>query len=385
MSALLRIAILVHSTNPRGGVVHALALADALVRLGHEPVVHAPGQPGQRFPRGSAAETLVVPASPTEGGPTAMVRARIADYVRHFGEPRRRRFDVYHAQCGIGANALATLKEAGRIEGFTRTVHHLDRFADTALQALQERGVAAADRLFVVSRLWREALQRDFGRECVLVGNGVDLRRFSPRTGPADAELGARLGLGVGPVFLAVGGIEERKNSLRILEAFAALRELHPSAQLVVAGGASVLDHGRYRAAFGARLGAAGLPPEAVIVTGPLADEDLPPLYRLADTLVFPSLVEGFGLVVLEAMASGVPVVTSRISPFTEYLAEDDVLWCDPADPASIATALAASLDPASRAHLRARGLARVKAHRWEDVARAHLPAYRDLAEPVHA
>ena len=69
-----------------------------------------------------------------------------------------------------------------------------------------------------------------------------------------------------------------------------------------------------------------------MIRTGPLPQALMPALYRAAHALVFPSIKEGFGLVVLEAMASGVPVVTSRIAPFTEYLGDGDVLWCDPCD-----------------------------------------------------
>src|SRR6202041_1568791 len=116
-------------------------------------------------------------------------------------------------------------------------------------------------------------------------------------------------------------------------------------AQLVVAGGASLLDHATYRRQFDALIAADNELNRAVVCLGPVSDSEMPSLYRIADALVFPSVKEGFGLVVLEAMASGVPVVTSRIAPFTEYLGAGDVLWCDPYDPASIGAAMAAALD----------------------------------------
>jgi glycosyltransferase involved in cell wall biosynthesis len=87
--------------------------------------------------------------------------------------------------------------------------------------------------------------------------------------------------------------------------------------------------------------------------------------------------------VVLEAMASGVPVVTSRIAPFTEYLADDDVLWCDPFEVASIAAAMAASLDAARREDCIERGLRIAARHDWTRTAQAHLASYRSLQEPA--
>jgi glycosyltransferase involved in cell wall biosynthesis len=127
------------------------------------------------------------------------------------------------------------------------------------------------------------------------------------------------------------------------------------------------------------------LPDVVVIRTGPLPQALMPALYRAADALVFPSVKEGFGLVVLEAMASGVPVVTSRIAPFTEYLEDGDVAWCDPGDAASIAQAMRAVLEEPSRDTLIARGFAVAARHDWSRVARAHLPAYEALAEVAHA
>jgi len=387
MSAALRIAVLAHSTNPRGGVVHALELGEALCRLGHAATVFAPDPSGTGFFRDTRCETVRVVASPAERDVGAMVETRIADYLRHFERPeRRRRFDIWHAQDGISGNALATLKERGLIPGFGRTVHHVDIFNEERLCALQTRAVKAADHLFVVGRVWRDWLAREFGRDACLVGNGVDCERYSPTPDATDGELRRRLDLPPGaPMFLAIGGIEERKNTIRILQAFQMLRLQHPSAVLVIAGGASLLDHDAYQARFAGVLAHSGTAARAVIRTGPLRQKLMPALYRAATSLVFPSTKEGFGLVVLEAMASGVPVVASRIAPFTEYLGDDEVEWCDPFDTASIAAAMARSLEPARRPQLIARGLQIAARHDWEKTARAHLPSYELLLELVHA
>jgi glycosyltransferase-like protein len=384
MKPRLRIAILAHSTNPRGGVVHALELGDALCRIGHEATVHAPDAGGAGFFRRTRCATVSVAGSPVGRDVTAMVETRVADYVRHFEVARHRHFDVWHAQDGISGNALATLRERGLIRSFARTVHHVDSFADPQLSALQARAIASADRLFVVSRLWRDWLRKEFGHIPHLVGNGVDTERFSPVPNEKDTALRLLVKLPAGAViFLAIGGVEKRKNTIAILEAFRMVQANCPSACLVIAGGASLLDHDAYQAEFATALAASGLPDGAVISTGPLPQALMPALYRAADVLVFPSVKEGFGLVVLEAMASGVPVVTSRIAPFTEYLDDADVAWSDPRDVASIARAMTAALE--QRDDLIARGFAVAARHDWSRVAHAHLPAYEALAEAAHA
>jgi glycosyltransferase-like protein len=386
MKPRLRIAILAHSTNPRGGVVHALELGDALCRIGHEATVHAPDAAGAGFFRPTRCATVGVAASPVGRDVTAMVETRVADYLRHFEIAAHRHFDVWHAQDGISGNALATLKDCGLIRGFARTVHHVDTFAEPRLSALQARAIASADRLFVVSRLWRDRLTKEFDGVPHLVGNGVDTERFSPAPDENDAALRLLVKLSAGVrSFLAIGGVEKRKNTIAILDAFRLVHARHPSTCLVIAGGASLLDHDAYQAEFAAVLAASGLPDEAVIRTGPLPQALMPALYRTADALVFPSIKEGFGLVVLEAMASGVPVVTSRIAPFTEYLDDGDVAWCDPGDTASIAQAMTAAPSEPSRAAFIARGYAIAARHDWSRVAHAHLPAYEALAEAAHA
>jgi glycosyltransferase-like protein len=386
MSQALRIAILAHSTNPRGGVMHALELGDALCRLGHAATVHAPDASRAGFFRDTICQTSCVAASPVGRNVTAMVETRIADYIRHFEQAENRGFDIWHAQDGISGNALATLKEQGLIRGFARTVHHVDTFDDERLSVLQRRGMTAADCLFVVSGMWRQWLARELGRNACQVGNGVDTGRFSPTPDATDAALRARLGLPTDvPVFLAVGGVEERKNTVLLLQAFTALQSRHPSCRLVIAGGVSLLDHDAYQARFAGALAQSGLPDGAVIRTGPWPQELMPALYRAATSLVFPSTREGFGLVVLEAMASGIPVVTSRIAPFTEYLGGDDVLWCNPFDPSSITAAMAASLDPSRRGRCIARGFEIATQHNWTRTAQAHVASYESLAEHAHA
>jgi glycosyltransferase involved in cell wall biosynthesis len=160
---------------------------------------------------------------------------------------------------------------------------------------------------------------------------------------------------------------------------------VHRDAQLVVAGGASLLDHAAYRRQFEALLSADGVLDRAVLCLGPIPDAEMPSLYRLADALVFPSVKEGFGLVVLEAMASGAPVVTSRIAPFTEYLHENDVVWCDPLSVASIANAMAMVLTEPLHSRLAQRGVLVARQHDWSNTAKAHLPVYERLTELQHA
>ncbi|SMC71087.1 MSMEG_0565 family glycosyltransferase [Rhizobium sp. RU36D] len=380
----LRIAMLTHSTNPRGGVVHAMHLSEALTAMGHHVVLHAPDSSGRGFSRRPACETAPFRVGPTPTPMTELVEQRISDYLAYFAPGERRQFDLYHAHDGISGNALATLKAKGLIPGFVRTVHHIDQFSDPRLMTLQKRSIDQADRFFTVSALWQDVLKAE-GKPSVNVGNGVDTARFSPQSDETDAPLRKKLDLPPGPIFLCVGGIEARKNTLRILDAFAQVRAVLPNAQLVIAGGVSLLDHGAYQTAFRTRLEQLPTVRNAVHIIGAVADRDLPALFRLADALVFPSVKEGFGLVVLEAMASGTPVVVSSIAPFTGYLSADDAIWCDPLNPASIAEAMMLSLAPDIRRQLIPAGMEVAARHSWRRTAEAHLNTYIEMMEPAHA
>jgi len=386
----LRIALLTHSVNPRGGVVHTLELAAALHEAGHAVTVLAPAAPGQRLFRQPPCAVELVPVQTTPRDTVEMVRSRIEAFVQHLrGMLARERFDVLHTHDSIGGNALARLSDAGDIDGFVRTVHHLDSFDVPQLTQWQHTAFARASQVLCVSRLWREHLASEYGIAAHEVPNGVDTARFSPQARSSDAALAQRLGIRRGaPVVLALGGVEERKNTARLLSAFALLRVAHPQAQLVVAGGASLLDHSAYALRFRVLMQELGFdddPAQPVRLTGPLPDEDIPSLYRLADVVAMPSLREGFGLVVLEALASGVPVVASRIAPFTEYLAEDDVSWADPSDAGAIADALRHALSTRDAQRI-ARSASRLSGRfSWQASAERHAALYRAAIQETEA
>jgi glycosyltransferase-like protein len=374
----MRVAMLAHSTNPRGGVVHAMCLSEALQSLGVEVVLHAPDASGRGFFRQASNAAVAFPVAPPRARLNDMIPQRVADYFRWFEEPAHRGFDVYHAHDGISANALIQLKRRGLIAGFVRTVHHIDEFADAEVAEWQRRSIAEADALMVVSEMWRPRLRREFGFEATLGGNGVDLVRYAPTPDGREQALRAKLALDGGPIFLSLGGVEERKNTFRLLIAFGKVLDTHPQALLVIAGGATLLDHALYRSEFRSALEGLGSKGRRVRLAGPIADEDMPALYRLADAYVCPSVKEGFGLCVIEALACGRPVVVSKIEPFTDYLNADEARWCNPYEPTSIAVAMLA-------ARTYANGPAVAARFPWSLVAERHCPVYEHMREAAHA
>jgi glycosyltransferase involved in cell wall biosynthesis len=172
---------------------------------------------------------------------------------------------------------------------------------------------------------------------------------------------------------LYVGQIYPHKNVGGILRALALLRDRLPH-PLVMAGRPSLKAERDLRLVERLGLG------DRVRSTGWVADEDLPALYSLADAFVFPSLYEGFGIPLLEAMACGCPVVTSTAGACPEVVGKAG-LQADPYSPRAIADAIARVLtDPALAAGMRDRGLARAREFTWERTAHATLSILAEAA-----
>ena len=184
-----------------------------------------------------------------------------------------------------------------------------------------------------------------------MIPNGVDGERFAAC--PLDrAAAGAELGWGARPTVLAVGGIEPRKGSRALLEAFArAARRARRRARCWRSpGGETLFDYADYREAWerdaarlGLRVHRGPRPPAGadVAVLGPDRRPGMPALFRAADLLAFPSEREGFGLVVLEAQAAGLPAVVSDLPVLREILRDGrDCRMVPVDDPAALAAAL---------------------------------------------
>jgi glycosyltransferase-like protein len=379
----LSIGLYTYSTLPRGSVVHTAHLADALADAGHDVTVYALDKEGRGFFRPLRAALRLIPGAPAPATTAELVALRAAEMASYLAA-HRPTHDVHHAEDCLTASGLLAARAAGATLRIVRTIHHVERFEDPILLRCQDRSIRGADLRLTVSEAARADVARWFGVDAAVVGNGVDAARFRAVDPERAAAWRARLH-GGGPVVLAVGGVEERKNSLRLLAAYAGLAASHPGARLAILGGATVLDHGDFRGAFErAREALRPAVRAGVVELGVLAEDDVPALYQVADVVALPSLHEGFGLAALEALAAGRPLVASRRPPLTEFLDASCAVFCDPLSELSIGGALAAALDASASVTTARReaGRRRADAHGWPRVAARHVAAYERM---IHA
>lgn len=203
--------------------------------------------------------------------------------------------------------------------------------------------------------------------------SGVN-ERFRPVTDEATTrQLRERYGLGERPFVLAVGTVQPRKNYELLVRAFRPVAEQLPHS-LVIAGGRGWLGEG-----LPATIERQGLG-ERVHLIGFVDDADLPALYSAAELLAFPSLYEGFGLPLLEAMACGTPVVSSNASSLPEVTADGSAVLLSPHDEAAwSATLLNVLTDEIARGRLIEAGFARAQRFSWEAAARQLAELYGHL------
>ena len=257
--------------------------------------------------------------------------------------------------------------------GFVRRPHDVGA-AVSHMARLLPGVLDRAAAVIAVSEFTRDELaswQPGVAERVVVIPNGGHRRAV-----PA----GVDHGLAPGPDHvLVLGTLEPRKNVSLVLDAFAVLARRGVPLRLVLAGGPSpLLD-------VDALLAERGLGPDLVVRTGYVDDDRAGALLASARMLVFPSLYEGFGMPLVEAMELGVPIVAVRAGA-TPETAGDAAVLVDPAPPAVMADALADAIsrvdsDEDLRDRLVAAGKARAVGYSWERAARSTLEVYRRVAQ----
>jgi glycosyltransferase involved in cell wall biosynthesis len=284
---------------------------------------------------------------------------------------RRAGLDLLHCPAFVGPLYAGT--------PFVVTVHDLSfvlfpegfrGWNRTYLRLLTSRSVKRARRVIAVSESTRQDLVRLYGlspNRVDVVYNGVDAAFRSLPSGEV-AAFRARRGLPE-RFLLFVGTLEPRKNIVRLVEAYAHLPR--PRIPLMLVGG-----RGWFYDQVFARVEELDLAGEVCFV-GYVAAEELPWWYNASEALVYPSLYEGFGLPVLEAMACGTPVITSNTSSLPEVVGQAGML-VEPTDVVALTEALRRVLqDAALRAQMRTAGLAQAARFSWQGTAGGTVKSYR--------
>ncbi len=294
---------------------------------------------------------------------------------------RRLHIDVFHGMDHVGiplvgnaAKCVVTVHDViPLILPRTFTLRHR-LVVRMALARVRQK----ADRIIVPSQtVKRDVVEHlSLAEDLVVVTPEGCEPRFRPVAAEASLrEVAAKYGLPPRYV-LAVGTLEPRKNLTTLLEAFARLQRaaaIDPALRIVLAGARGWLEEPIFRTVRSLGL------EQVVHFPGFIDDDDLPAVYSGAALFVFPSLYEGFGLPLLEAMACGVPVITSNISSMPE-VAGDAAMLVDPRDVDGLAAAIAQVLrDEALRDRLRGAGIARARQFSWETAARQTLDAYASV------
>jgi glycosyltransferase involved in cell wall biosynthesis len=305
--------------------------------------------------------------------PTPLVRVPV--YLTY--ELFRRPVDVLHVQYTSPPFCRVPVVVTIHDLAFERMPETFTRRGSFQLKLTVRRTAKKAARIATVSEYSRQDLLSIYKltpEKVAVTYNGIGSSFVPQPSIPNEAEE-IRRRFGVSRDFLlAVGSLQPRKNMVRLIRAYARLRsereDFRP--QLVIVGRKLWLASEIFDEVKRQRWA------DDVILTGYVADEDLPALYRAARAFVYPSLFEGFGLPPLEAMACGTPVVTSDVSSLPEVTG-DAALLIDPNDERALANALIEIVNNNGlRAELREKGIAQARKFTWRDAAEKTLSLYQE-------
>jgi glycosyltransferase involved in cell wall biosynthesis len=360
------------SLEPSGVGVHMLTLAGELIRRYRVGVVCPPTPPGRRLLDQAAAQGCVTLPLEARGDPTA--QARLISWLRAHAAA------ILHCHAGIGweGHAGVTAARAAGVAGVVRTEHLPYLLTDPGQCAAYQQLLPLIDRLICVSEgaLASHAAAGVPAEKLRLVRNGIAVRATPPRSDGGGAR--TRLGLAAtARLVLTVARLTEQKGHRYLLDAAASVVLRRPETVFVLAGDGPLEPALREQAR---RLGL-----ERYVVFAGRRD-DVPDLLAAADLFVLPSLFEGLPLVVLEAMAAGVPVVGTDIGGTREAIDDGRTgRLVAPGDAAALATAIGEALNaPAPVAAWRAAARRRVATEFGAArMARATAALYDEVLTPA--
>ena len=296
-----------------------------------------------------------------------------------FGFPmefRTEKLDVFHAQYIIPpfckCKTVTTIADIA-YEHFPES---FSRFDILWSRLLIRRSAERADHIITVSEYSKNDVAKTYHidpRKISVTYEGAGDSYFPRDKGHCRAQIAAKYGVS-GPFLLYIGRLQERKNLRRLVSAYTRLRKEGLDEKLVLVGKKDWM--------FGnihAHVEALGLA-TSVIFVGYVPPEDLPVFYNAAEAFVYPSIFEGFGLPVIEAMACGLPVLTSFGSSLEE-VAGDAAVLVDPLSEEAIARGLGKLLgDSSLRARLAHAGLVRSARFSFKKTAEQTIGVYEMLA-----
>lgn len=363
-----RVALLTYSTKPRGGVVHTLSLAEALAGLGIDVTVWSLARANDSGFFRPVDPAVTVRLVEFVDYPADTVTDRVVRSIELLSNAfKPGDYDIVHAQDCISANAVTDC---------IRTIHHLDEFTTAILAECHEQAITKPYARICVSAAVAREVAAKWGFSPTVIPNGVQAQRFIDAASDDSAATAARARWRdrLGQYVLTVGGIEPRKGTIDLVDAYQLVRQEIPDLALVVAGGETLFDYREYRAAFELRCAELDVEP---IILGAVDNLQLPSLVAGCDAFCFPSTKEGFGLAALEALAAGRPVVARDLPVLREVFGSTVSYARDAAGlAAGLTTAIQGCYDPAPGRRL-------AQTMTWTAAAQAHIDFYRDHPNPL--
>ena len=374
----MRIAMVCDEFYPDvgGGPLYTTGLSTALAKLDVEPIVithtHA-GQPEEDEFEGVEVRRLKGFVMPRlDRAISAGLARRLHEHIK-FGN-----FDVVHGQDIYSSMALLSIHSAHKRKIPSVLTCHSVHKSGGIWRLIYRPIVSAmkrANRMIAVSNAAK--------RFCVALGipddkievipNGVDLSIFNKDVD--GSVMRTKLRVKKDPLIATAIRLVARKGPDHLVNAFSSVLEKMPNAKLAIAGG------GTEAANLRAQIKKMGME-KSIFMLGRLPREQVAQLMAAADVFVLPSLVESFGIVLLEAMAVGTPIVCTRTQGAVETVGGRDALLTHPGDDDALAEAIVRMLSDKKLAeHLRTNGLKTVKRFSWEKTAKKTLKLYEVVRE----